>query len=590
MRQAAVALALFAASALAGLQAHAEQATDPVAPEAASGTAATAQSATARRYMVVAAHPAAARAGEAVLARGGSAVDALVAVQMVLGLVEPQSSGLGGGGFLVHWSAGERVVTSYDGRETAPVEVGSDLFLGPDGKPLSFFEAVVGGRSVGTPATVRLMAEAHAKYGRLPWAELLAPAIELAEKGFPVSPRLADLIAAEGPRLKVDPEAAAYFFDADGKPRAAGTILRNPAYAATLRAIAAGGADAFYAGEIANAVVAKVRGAGFNPGHLSTNDLAHYAVVERPALCGPALGRRLCGMGPPSSGTLAILQILNLIEPYGIETKSPAEADTWRLIGDAMRLAFADRERWLGDPDRVQIPLRGLLAPGYLALRGKLLSSPRALDTVIPGIPAMDDGALPALPGRGVTPELPSTTQVVIRDGDGDLLSYTGTIENGFGSRLMVRGFLLNNELTDFSFTASDSDGRPVANRVEGGKRPRSSMAPVIVFDGETPVLALGSPGGSRIIGFVTQALVARLAWRMDLPAVVAMPHLMNRFGPFEVEAGTAATALVPGLQALGYRVEVTDLNSGLAAIAIGADGGIEGAADPRREGVALGR
>ncbi|MFA5121377.1 gamma-glutamyltransferase family protein, partial [Zavarzinia sp.] len=372
MRQAVAALALLAASAFAGLQAHAEQAADPVAPEASSGTVATAQSATARRYMVVAAHPAAARAGEAVLARGGSAVDALVAVQMVLGLVEPQSSGLGGGGFLVHWSAADGIVTSYDGRETAPAEVGSDLFLGPDGKPLSFFEAVVGGRSVGTPATVRLMAEAHAKYGRLPWAELLAPAIELAEKGFPVSPRLADLIAAEGPRLKTDPEAAAYFFDADGKPRAAGTILHNPAYAATLRAIAAGGPDAFYSGEIAAAVVAKVRGAGFNPGHLTTTDLAHYTVVERPALCGPALGHRLCGMGPPSSGTLAILQILNLIEPYGIEAKSPAEADTWRLIGDATRLAFADRERWLGDPDRLSIPLRGLLAPGYLALRGKL--------------------------------------------------------------------------------------------------------------------------------------------------------------------------------------------------------------------------
>ncbi|MFA5123424.1 gamma-glutamyltransferase, partial [Zavarzinia sp.] len=267
-----------------------------------------------------------------------------------------------------------------------------------------------------------------------------------------------------------------------------------------------------------------------------------------------------------------------------------AEADTWRLIGDATRLAFADRERWLGDPDRLSIPLRGLLAPGSLALRGKLLGGARALDAVTPGIPAMDDGALPALPGRGETPELPSTTQVVIRDGDGDLLSYTGTIENGFGSRLMVRGFLLNNELTDFSFIASDPDGRPVANRIEGGKRPRSSMAPVIVFDGETPVLALGSPGGSRIIGFVTQALIARLAWRMELPAVVAMPHLMNRFGPFEVEAGTAATGLVPGLQALGYRVEVTDLNSGLAAIAIGGDGRLDGAADPRREGVALGR
>lgn len=570
--------------------ARAEQESDRFAPEASTATErAAAQQGTARSTMVIAAHPLAARAGLDMIDAGGTAIDALVATQMVLGLVEPQSSGLGGGGFLLHYSAETNSITSLDGRETAPATATPDMFLDAEGTPLPFFTAVVGGRSVGTPATLRLMVEAHRRYGRLPFADLLQPAIRLAEQGFPVSPRLAGLIAAEGDSLKHDPAIAAYFFDAAGAPLRAGARLRNPAYADTLRRIAAGGEDAFYRGEIAADIVAKVTGDASNPGRLTLSDLDNYTVIEREPVCNAAFSTEVCGMGLPSSGGIAILQILGLVEPWGIEHMPPEAPDTWRLIGDASRLAFADRERWLADPAFVRAPVSGLLAQGYLSLRSKLLAGPRPLPEAQPGQPAFDDGALQPPPPAGVAPELPSTTQVVIRDGAGDMLSYTGTIENGFGSRLMVRGFLLNNELTDFSFRPAGPDGRPVANRVEGGKRPRSSMAPVIVLRDGLPVLAIGSPGGSRIIGFVAQALIAHLAWKKPVAEIVAMPHLLNRFGPFEVEAGTAATALVPGLRALGYQVEVQDLNSGLAAIAV-TPHGLEGAADPRREGVVLGR
>ncbi|PWR22293.1 gamma-glutamyltransferase family protein [Zavarzinia compransoris] len=580
--------------ALVATGSHGQQASDRHAPEAGTGGAAPVQAGKARDFMVVAAHPLAAEAGRAILAEGGSAADALVAVQLVLGLVEPQSSGLGGGGFLLHWSAEAGRLITLDGRETAPAAAGPDLFLGADGKPLPFFAAVVGGRSVGTPATLRLLEEIHRRAGRLPFERLLAPAIALADAGFPVSPRLAALIAAEGERLKHDGEAARYFFAADGRPLAAGAVLRNPAYAETLRRIAEGGVDAFYSGEIADDIVARVTGDALNPGALAESDLENYKVIERNPVCAPAFGYDICGMGPPSSGGIAVIQILSLAEAGGLGALAPGSAAAWRVIGEASRLAFADRERWLADPAFFRVPANGLIAPGYLALRARLLDGTAAQGPVMPGPvpagqPAQDSGHLAPLPGAGAGPDFPSTTQVVIRDAAGDVISYTGTIENGFGSRLMVRGFLLNNELTDFSFAAADAAGLAVANRVEGGKRPRSSMAPTIVFRDGRPVLAIGSPGGSRIIGFVAQALIGHLVWGQDPATALAAPHLLNRFGPFELEAGTAASDLAPGLQALGYRTEITDLNSGLAAIAIGPDG-LSGAADPRREGAVAGQ
>lgn len=568
----------------------AQQAADAFAPEVSTpvATPAATQAVTARDWMVIAAHPLASAAGADMLRAGGSAIDALVAAQLVLGLVEPQSSGLGGGGFLLHWDAETGEIATLDGRETAPAAATPDLFIGPDGKPMGFFAAVVGGRSVGTPATLRLLEAAHRRGGRLPWADLFAPAIGLAEQGFPVSPRLAALIAQEGDRLKHDPAATAYFFDARGQPLAVGTTLRNPAYAATLKRVADEGVSAFYSGQIAADIIARVTGDPVNPGLLSLEDLAGYKVTERAPVCGPFLAVEVCSMGPPSSGGVTTLQILSMVEAHGIDHLPPGSARAWQVIGDASRLAFADRERWLADPDLVSVPTRGLLAPGYLSLRAKLLGGDRALEGVVPGMPAFDHGAVTPSWGDGRAAELPSTTQVVIRDARGDVVSYTGTIENAFGSRLMVHGFLLNNELTDFSFIPADDQGNPVANRVEGGKRPRSSMAPAIVLRDGKPILAIGSPGGSRIIGFVTQSLIAHLAWGMDVYQAVAMPHLLNRFGPFEVEAGTGAEALTDELTALGYKVQAQEMNSGLAALAIGPEG-LSGAADPRREGVVIG-
>ncbi len=575
------------ATSLAGERAAwAQQRSDSVAPEAASTAAAPRAAVAASTQMVVAANPLAAEAGLAVLRDGGNAIDAMVTVQLVLGLVEPQSSGLGGGSFLVYFDAAANRLTTFDGRETAPRAATPQLFLDAGGKPLAFFDAVVGGRSVGTPGTVKLLYETQARHGRLAWRRLIEPAVTLAEAGFTVSPRLASLIAEEGDRLKTDPDVSAYFFDAAGAPLRAGMRLTNPAYAQTLRTIAAEGAAGFYTGRIAADIVAEVAGHTANPGKLSLEDLASYRIVEREPVCAPYRGLDVCGMGPPSSGALTVGQILGLIEPYDIAALGPTSAKAWRLIGDASRLAFADRGRYMADIDFVPMPLKGLLDTAYLADRAKLLSSDRALpsETATAGEPPWDHAELR---GDGAPIELPSTSHFVIVDRDRNVVSMTTTIENGFGSRLMVDGFLLNNELTDFSFETQEG-GRPIANRVEPGKRPRSSMAPTIVMKDGKPFIAIGSPGGSQIIGYVAQAIIALVDWKMDVQAAVAMPHLLNRFGPFEVEKGTSAEQLTPQLQALGFTVKPVDLNSGLHAVVLAPDG-LRGGADPRREGVAVG-
>ncbi|MCF3639466.1 gamma-glutamyltransferase [Rhizobium sp. TRM95111] len=571
---------------LAALPAAAQQASDTLAPEQATGTA-TAGTVLAKDHMVAAANPLAAKAGAAVLARGGSAIDAMVAVQTVLGLVEPQSSGLGGGAFLVYYDAAAGRLTTLDGRETAPMEATPTLFLDETGQPLKFFDAVVGGRSVGTPGTVMLLQEAHKRYGKLPWKDLFAPAIGLADRGFEISPRLAALIAADAERLKTYDGARTYFFDAAGTPLAAGTVLKNPAYSETLKAIAEGGAAAFYSGPIAEAIVDTVRLAAKNPGVLSLADLANYRVRQRKAVCQTYRALEVCGMGPPSSGAVAIGQMLGMLENFDLKALGKDNAESWRLIGDAQRLAFSDRERYLADTDFVPAPIKGLLSKDYLEKRAALLDSDRALgaEAVTAGEPEWDHALLF---GRDRSIELPSTSHVVIVDRDGNVVSLTTTIENGFGARLMTGGFLLNNELTDFSFETHD-EGLPVANRVEPGKRPRSSMSPTIVLKDGKPLLAIGSPGGSQIIGYVAQALVAYVDWGMDVGQIVAMPHLVNRFGPYELEAGTAAETMAGPLKALGYEVKAGEMNSGLHAIEITADS-LKGAADPRREGIAVGQ
>jgi gamma-glutamyltranspeptidase/glutathione hydrolase len=537
----------------------------------------------ARHYMVAAANPTATLVGYDVLAAGGSAADALVAVEIMLNLVEPQSSGIGGGGYALYWDASEGRLTTFDGRETAPAAAGPDYFLDADGKPLDFWEAVVGGRSVGVPGTLKLLEILHKKHGRTPWAELLAPTVARAETGFVISPRLADSIAAaKDKKLDLFEPARSYFFRPDGTPKAAGEVLRNPDFARALRLIAAAGAAPFYDGAIAGDIVAAVR-TETNPGVMTLADLAGYRVIERPPVCVDYRGHEVCGMGPSSSGGLTVGQILGILSHFDLPTLGNG-ADAWHLFAEAARLAYADRGLYMADSDFVAMPTRGLLDPDYLAARAALIAPDSRLDDAAPGNPPWD-GAAPRAPDR--QDERPGTTHIVIVDRYGDMVSATLTIETGFGSRVMTNGFLLNNELTDFSF-APEKDGAPVANRVEGGKRPRSSMSPTIVLDDGAPVLLVGSPGGSRIINYVAATIIRILDWGMRPAEALAAGHVVSRGGPVDLEEESEAAALAPALEALGHEVRITNLNSGLHAILID-NGRHTGAADPRREGIAIG-
>ncbi len=554
----------------------------------------------AERSMVVAAHPLAARAGREILRAGGSAVDAAVAVQAVLTLVEPQSSGIGGGLFLVHHDGAQ--LRTYDGRETAPAAATADLFL-RDGRPLPFMQAVVGGRSVGTPGALRALELAHAAHGKLPWARLFEPAIRLAHDGFAISPRLhATLVQYGGESLRADAEAGPYFFTADGAPKPAGSVLRNPALAQVLREVAARGSVALHEGEIAQDIVAKVRGHAANPGLLSHADLAGYRARERAPLCFEHRAWRICGMGPPSSGVLAIGQMLGMLaapgipdirtEPprpgaLGLEPTPPAV----HRFSEAGRLAYADRDRYVADTDFVALPggdATALLAPSYLARRAAQIGE-RSLQRAAPGTPLAGLAAL----ADDRSPEWVSTSHVAIVDAHGNSVSMTTTIEFIFGSRLMVRGFLLNNQLTDFSFVPS-ADGVPIANRVEGGKRARSSMSPLMVFDraaGGPPLLVAGSPGGASIINYVAKTLVATLDWGLDAQQAIELPNMGSRNGPTELEAGRVSPALVSALEARGHTVVQAPMTSGLIAIqrrARGSGTAWFGATDPRGEGEAV--
>ncbi|WP_305464369.1 gamma-glutamyltransferase [Photobacterium leiognathi] len=538
-----------------------------------------------KEWMIATANKYASEAGADVLSKGGSAVDAMITAQLVLGLVEPQSSGIGGGGFLVYWDNDNNQMTTFDGRETAPFAATPRLFQDNQGKPLKFYDAVVGGRSVGTPGTIKLLWRSHEQYGKLAWKSLFLPAIKLAKEGFIVSPRLAAMIEKDANNLSRYPATKAYFFDNDGNPIKAGTKLTNPAYANTLLQIADYGPKAFYQGDIARDIVATVQQAEGNPGVLNTMDLASYSVKQREPICAPYRQYKVCGMGPPSSGALTLGQILAMLNHYPLDKLGADNVESWRLIGDASRLAFADRSRYMADSDYVPMPTRGLLDPAYLAQRAALLQGKQALTKVEPGSPPWNHAQKQT---SNEALELPSTTHLSIVDEEGNVVSLTSTIENSFGSRLMVRGFLLNNELTDFSFR-SQIDGVPVANRIEPGKRPRSSMTPTIVMKDNQPVLTIGSPGGSQIIGYVAKTLVAYLDWGMDLQQAINLPNMNNRFGTFELEQNTAATAWAPKLEKLGYKTQIKDLNSGIQAISIAPDL-LTGAADPRREGKVISR
>ena len=536
----------------------------------------------AKNWMVSVANPHAAAAGARVLSEGGTAADAMVAVQAVLGLVEPQSSGIGGGAFLVWYDSKSGEITTLDGRETAPLAATPRLFQNENGERLKFWDAVVGGRSIGVPGTPALMEAAHKRWGQNSWNSLFSEAIDLADNGFAVSPRLAALVARDAERLGRFSDTADYFFPNE-QPLVEGHLLTNPAYADLMRRMAKDGAEVIYSGDIARAIIDTVRGAEKNPGVLSLTDLQIYKVKERPAVCVPFRGYQVCGMGPPSSGALTVGQILGLLNQF--PPGSSNDPQTLRLIGDASRLAFADRGRYMADSDFVPMPTKGLLAQDYLSERAKLLNGPDALTEAVPGNPEYSHASLWA---DDVSLELPSTSHISIVDRFGNALSMTTTIENSFGSRLMTHGFLLNNELTDFSFS-SHRNGVPIANRVEPGKRPRSSMSPTIILKDGRPTLVIGSPGGSRIIGYVAEAIVAHIDWGMNIQAAVSIPHAINRFGTYDLEKGTSLEGMVAPLEELGYKVSLRSLNSGLHAISIG-ENGLFGGADPRREGIAIGQ
>ena len=556
------------------------------APELATGSHSV-QLGTAKSFMVAAANGAAVDAGLAMLRAGGNAADAAVAVQLVLNLVEPQSSGIGGGAFILHWDAGSQTLEGYDGRETAPAAASPDRFL-IDGRPRPFGQAVFGGLSVGVPGALRALEALHRRHGRLPWGDLFGPAIKLATDGFRVSPRLHLLLRWEGAE-GFSAAARAYFFDTTGNAWPVNYLLKNPQFAASLRAIAEGGSDAFYKGAIAEAIVAAVRAAPNHQGDISPADLAGYSAKARAPLCVAYRRYKVCGMGPPSSGGLAVAQVLKLIEPFDLG-KGPTSAMNARalhLITEAEKLAFADRDAFVGDPDFVPAPA-GLLNTGYLNTRRGLIDPSAAMARPTPGAPPQT--ATHSV-GDDATIEAPGTSHFSIVDRDGNVLSMTTSIESAFGSRVWAAGFLLNNELTDFAFRPVDGRGRPLANALAPGKRPRSSMAPTIVFDATgKPWAALGSPGGSRIILYVVKALVALIDWQLDAQAATALMNFGSRGGPFEIEIDQpSAIWHALKMKPYGHRVSADLLTSGTHAIVVRQDGTLEGGADPRREGVARG-
>ena len=587
--------------------------TAPAQPEGASDFTAKPGWAT-TKFALAAANPLATEAGYRVLKAGGSAIDAAIAVQMVLTLVEPQSSGIGGGAFLLH-AAGSQV-EAFDGRETAPMAADEKLFIGADGKPLSFYDAVIGGRSVGTPGVVKMLEMAHKQHGKLAWAQLFTPAIELADNGFKISARLATLLKDEK-YLKADPVAAAYFYKPDGTPVDIGSTLKNPALADVLRQIASQGSNALLTGKVAQSIIAKVQGHPTHPGTLALSDLAGYQAKTRDPICHDYTAQAgayvICGMPPPSSGAIVIGQILGMLKhtpaaTLGLVagmgsvagTAGPTPSADWlHLYLDAARLAFADRDQYLGDPDFVQPPggnWMSLLDPAYLAGRARLIQAQpggQSIKTAQPGVPGVIRIAYAPMADQ---PEH-GTSHISIVDGYGNALAMTTTLEDQFGARVMsdggtgkAGGFLLNNELTDFSFAPLDAQGRPVANRVQPGKRPRSSMAPTLVFDKATGQLVMtgGSPGGAMIIHYTAKTLYGVLHWGLNAQQAIDLPNFGSLNGPSLLEENRFAPATVEALRSRGAEVHEQPMTSGVQAIQK-TPRGFFGGADPRREGVVLG-
>ncbi|MFD1216899.1 gamma-glutamyltransferase [Microbulbifer celer] len=553
-----------------------------IQPEVATGRTEI-KSATASDYMAVTANPHASAAAEQILARGGTAVDAAIAAQLVLGLVEPQSSGIGGGAFMLSYRADREKLYYYDGRETAPMAVDENYFI-RDGKPRGFFDAVIGGNSVGVPGVMRMLELAHQRDGKLPWKELFQPAIALAEEGFEISPRLRELLIRM-PRVAVRPAIRDYFFDADGEPLAVGHLLKNPDYAQTLRILAEQGTKPFYQGEIAEAIVEAVRNDPENPGVMTREDMADYRAKVREPLCSTFLTYRVCGAAPPSSGGTTVGAILGMLQHTPMAQFQVGSAELTHLFTEASELAFADRNTYSADADFVEVPTQAMVAPHYLAQRAKLINLESA-QPARPGVPGeFSDRRI-----KAKSPEMPNTSHLSIVDKYGNGVSMTTSIETGFGSRLLVKGFLLNNQLTDFSFVPINADKQRVANRVQPGKRPRSSMSPTIVFNEDGSLrLLVGSPGGSRIIDYTARTILYHLGKGMPIAEAIDAGNIGAIGYRVEVEPETLTDSAVKKLEAMGHKVVRKELNSGIHAIAL-MGGKLHGGADPRREGSALGR
>ena len=538
---------------------------------------------TSDNWMVVTANSQASVTAGKILAKGGTAVDAMISAQLVLGLVEPESSGLGGGAFLVYFDNKKKEITTLDGRETAPLLVKEDLFQDSKGNPLKFFDAVVGGKSVGTPGTPALLEEAYKRWGKTKWSLLFKDAINLSKNGFVISKKLSSSITRSKNSLSKFKNTKKYFLP-NNVPLRAGSIHINKNYANTLKAFENTGAKVFYNGEISNDIISTVNNVKINPGNLSHKDLLNYKVIERKPVCSKYRNYEICGMGPPSSGALTISQILGMIEQYNISELGPSNPDTWRIIGDASRLAFADRDTYIADTDFVNVPIKELTDQNYINKRANFLNSKNKIEKVKAGnlISKSSSNWI-----EDISLELPSTSHISIVDKYGNALSMTTTIENGFGSRLMTNsGFLLNNELTDFSFK-SFKNGKKIANSIAPGKRPRSSMAPTIILKNNKPVYIIGSPGGSNIIGYVINAVVSLIDWKMNVQEAASIPHGINKYGTYYLEKNTFLSELRPSLEAMNYKVKLKEFSSGLNIILI--DDKLYGGSDHRREGIAIG-
>ncbi|QDG35117.1 gamma-glutamyltransferase [Alteromonas mediterranea] len=562
--------------------ANAKQAREVGEPEAATGYVEK-QAFEAKDYMVVAANPYASWAGKNILEKGGSAIDAAVAVQSMLSLVEPQSSGIGGGAFILYWDNKNKVLHTFDGRETAPKAVNSHWFI-QGNKPMRWIDAVVGGKSVGVPGAVKALEMAQKEFGKLPWNTLFDDTIKTAEDGFKVSPRLAKLVALDyHPGLKTFPASSTYFFPA-GLPLKEGTVKKNKKLAKTLKGIAEKGSDYLLKGEVAEKLVKAVNSAEINPGQMTLEDLASYEPVKREPVCGLYHEKRICGMAPPSSGGVNVYQILKMLEGFDLSQYAPDSVEFANLYTQASALSYADREKFIADSDFTNLPFAAMINTAYLERRAESISVDKEWRRKRAGNPYADANV-----ALGTSMELPNTSHVSIVDKEGNAVSMTTSIEFMFGSGIMVEGFLLNNQLTDFSFSPT-KNRFPVPNRVEPGKRPRSAMSPTMVFDKEGNLeVVVGSPGGSRIVSYVAQTLIGVLDFGLDIQQAINLPKITNRNDYTALEKGTPIAELEAPLKALGHNVKVVDLNSGLHGIQF-KSGKLIGGADPRREGIAVGR